>query len=143
MSIKVTRGRGIDQLIELKLQKKREAFATAISDAKTEIVLRTVSGKDSSDNVFAPYTPQYAAYKGKPNSKGKSRQVSPPNLTFTGDMLSSMRYEILNQENKTIGRISFGDKLSSLKAAGNNAKRKFFELSEKQLNNIKKKVMAA
>lgn len=141
MSVKVTRGPMVASLIGDILKRQKQALAEAISDAKTEIVARTSSGKDVTNKTFAKYTPQYADFK-----KSKGRKISPPDLTFTGEMLSSMRTAIYTgdtDKNITQAVISFGDSKNGKKALGNMKKRNFFDLSEKQIEKIKKRIAGA
>lgn len=60
----------------------------------TRIVQGSDKGKDKDGGNFPPYTAKYAerkaAGKASPKGVGVSRQISPPNLRLTGEMLGSI-----------------------------------------------------
>lgn len=133
---KITWKRPVKEIIKPILDAKKKVFLEAVSDEIAIIQARTQKGLDVDDATFAPYVPQYAKKR-----KANSDQVSPPNLTITGSMLSSIRRGATTETDTGISTtLEFGSKIESDKARGNMKKRKFFALSEKQLKEITNRV---
>jgi len=110
------------------------------NQVKNKIVKRTRSGVDSNGTPFEPYSKGYKSYRRKHN-----RKSSPVTLTYTGNMLNSAiasrsgsRTKIhLPQasENKKAGWHHFGK--------GNNPVRRFFELSEQNIDFLMNSIVNA
>ena len=88
---------------------------------------RTQRGKSADGLRFAPYTPEYKAFRRK-----KGRQTTFPDLNFKGNMLSNMTQN--SDSSKAI--IYFASKAQAIKAVGNNKKRTFFAIGNKEASTI-------
>jgi hypothetical protein len=88
---------------------------------------RTAIGQDSEGRQFPKYTSVYAGFR-----KSKGRQVAYADLNFTGQMLSNMT----QRSTPSYAIIYFANKFQAVKAMGNNNKRKFFTVGEKELQPI-------
>ena len=88
---------------------------------------RTQRGKSADGLRFAPYTPEYKAFRRK-----KGRQTTFPDLNFKGNMLSNMTQK--SDSSKAI--IYFAIKAQAIKAVGNNKKRTFFAIGNKEASTI-------
>lgn len=99
-----------------------------------EIVQRTQSGKNINGGGFTKYSAGYAEYKSK-----KGRRASPPDLTFTGNMLKSIRSTVTVSASIITGFISLLPS-QAIKAFANQVlnKRPFFGLSNEQKQRIVK-----
>jgi hypothetical protein len=118
-----------------KLQKKVDDFkrnnprAVKIALGRTaEFLLgrirnRTQKGKDADEIPFKPYTSQYKEFR-----REKGRQVRFPDLNFSGQMLSNMTQKS-NTKNATL---FFASKFQNAKAVGNQKKRKFFLIGNRE-----------
>ena len=84
---------------------------------------RTQRGKSADGLRFAPYTPEYKAFRRK-----KGRQTTFPDLNFKGNMLSNMTEK--SDSKKAI--IYFASKAQAIKAVGNNKKRTFFAIGGRE-----------
>ena len=99
-----------------------------------EIIQRTQSGKSIEGGTFTRYSDGYAAYKAK-----KGRRASPPDLTFTGNMLKSIRTKITISASVITGFIYLLPS-QAIKAFANQItyRRPFFGLSNEQKQRIVK-----
>jgi len=88
---------------------------------------RTSEGKDYQGNNFIKYTSEYANLR-----KSKGRQVAYPDLNFTGQMLSN----ITQRSTPSYAIIYFANKFQNVKALGNQTKRKFFAIGDKEIQPI-------
>ena len=88
---------------------------------------RTSEGKDYQGNPFVKYTSEYEKLR-----KLKGRQTSYPDLNFTGQMLSN----ITQRSTPTYAIIYFANKFQNVKALGNQTKRKFFAIGDKEIKPI-------
>lgn len=63
-------------------------------DLATTHRIQAQFGTDAEGNTFPSYTPEYARRKaaGKVLKRPHSKQVTPPNLTLTGDMFKEFKY---------------------------------------------------
>jgi len=84
---------------------------------------RTQKGKDADGRRFKPYTPEYKSFRRK-----KGRQANFPDLNFSGNMLSNMT----QKSTSTNATLFFASKAQSLKALGNQKKRTFFAVGNKE-----------
>jgi hypothetical protein len=88
---------------------------------------RTSKGMSADGNAFPKYTAEYAFLR-----KKSGRQVSTPDLNFKGQMLSN----ITQKSNPSYAIIYFANKFQNTKALGNQKKRKFFAIGEKEIQPI-------
>lgn len=111
--------------------RKRRKFALerAMEEAAGEIVQRTQSGKDVNGSGFKAYSKEYA------KTKSKSGRSSKPDLTFSGRMLTSITSKVEETSTGIVGRIFFPSS-QSVKARANQAIRRFFGLSKKQIDKL-------
>ena len=84
---------------------------------------RTAKGQSSDGNAFPKYTAEYAFLR-----KKYGRQTSTPDLNFKGQMLSN----ITEKSTPTQAIIYFANKFQNVKALGNQRKRKFFAIGERE-----------
>jgi len=84
---------------------------------------RTQKGKSADGISFRPYKPEYKAFR-----REKGRQVRFPDLNFSGQMLSNMT----QKANPKQAILFFANKFQNLKAAGNQKKRPFFLIGDKE-----------
>lgn len=102
---------------------------------QTRIKVRTSEGKDVDGKAFEPYSPAYALFRSK-----EQHPVSKVNLLFSGSMMSSMTFEI-GQEQRSVLLffLNTADETGArnpAKAFFLNEKRTFFSLSEQDVNDI-------
>jgi hypothetical protein len=93
---------------------------------------RTAKGISADGNAFPKYTAEYAFLR-----KKSGRQVSTPDLNFTGQMLSN----ITQRSNPNYAIIYFANKFQNVKALGNQTKRKFFAIGDREQQPIINKFM--
>jgi hypothetical protein len=84
---------------------------------------RTQKGKDADGSNFKPYTPEYKSFR-----REKGRQVRFPDLNFSGQMLSNMTQKASPKE----AILFFANKFQNAKAVGNQKKRPFFLIGDKE-----------
>lgn len=106
-------------------QEQKKALEIAAAGARATIISRTTDGKDYKGRGFKRYTDKYREFK---KSKGRS---SKPDLTFTGNMLAAIQVENATRNSVELG---FGSSKEASKAQGNQEKRPFFDLSEKEFD---------
>ena len=88
---------------------------------------RTQKGKNADGVAFPPYKPEYKAFRRK-----EGKQVSFPDLNFSGNMLSSMT----QKANSKQAILFFASKFETLKAVGNQKKRKFFAIGDRETKTL-------
>jgi len=84
---------------------------------------RTQKGKDADNKKFKPYKPEYKVFR-----KSKGRQTRYPDLNFYGNMLSNMT----QKSNPKQAILFFASKFQNLKAIGNQKKRPFFLIGDRE-----------
>jgi hypothetical protein len=104
-----------------------------LSDVIVQIRAKTSMGIDREGKNFTPYSPSYAEYK---RTKTGNSKVT---LVDTGKMLKAMQTTIIEQVNKTIGRIFFNP-IEVGKAAKNQERRKFFGIAKAEEKNLNDKI---
>lgn len=88
---------------------------------------RTQKGKDADGKTFAPYKPEYKAFR-----REKGRQVNFPDLNFSGQMLSNMT----QKSDSTKAILFFANKFQASKAVGNQKKRPFFLIGDRETKTL-------
>jgi len=88
---------------------------------------RTAKGISADNTAFPKYTAEYSFLR-----KKAGRQVSNPDLNFTGQMLSN----ITEKSNPSYAIIYFANKFQNVKALGNQRKRKFFAIGQKEIEPV-------
>ena len=88
---------------------------------------RTQKGKNADNIAFPPYKPEYKVFR-----REKGRQVNFPDLNFSGQMLSNMT----QKSNPTQAIIFFANKFQAMKAVGNQKKRKFFAIGDRETSTL-------
>lgn len=107
-----------------------------VKDELVEIKNRTLSGRDIAGNRFKKYSPGYADYR-----KEMGRQVTPPNLSFTGQMLGSLMTETTTSGSVVTGSIYPANPDEKEKIIANeDMGRFFFGFSSKQISSISKRI---
>ena len=84
---------------------------------------RTSRGINADGNSFPPYTQAYKTFR-----KNAGRQTQYPDLNFSGQMLSN----ITQKSNPNYAIIYFANKFQNIKALGNQTKRKFFAIGDRE-----------
>ena len=84
---------------------------------------RTAKGVSADNNAFPAYTAEYAFKR-----KKAGRQTTYPDLNFSGQMLSN----ITQKSSPTEAIIYFANKFQNVKALGNQKKRKFFAIGQRE-----------
>lgn len=84
---------------------------------------RTQKGKSADGISFRPYKPEYKAFR-----RQKGRQVRFPDLNFSGQMLSNMTQKASPKQ----AILFFANKFQNVKAVGNQKKRPFFLIGDKE-----------
>lgn len=138
MGIEIKNAEILIKLPEERLKAIDQRFEQALADEATQIVLRTQRGVDADGNTFTPYSEAYAKKRGD-----SGRQVSPPNLMYTGNMLASIATKVTRTLETVLGTIFFNSTREALKARGNQEKRRFFGLSEEQVKRLTDKLRGA
>jgi hypothetical protein len=121
----------ISKNVENSIRQQPNVFKTALGRT-AEFVMglikqRTARGQDANKRSFPPYTQVYKEFRHK-----KGRQVSYPDLNFTGQMLSNMT----QKSTPSYAEIYFSNKSQAVKAMGNNKKRNFFAVGDAELTPI-------
>jgi hypothetical protein len=120
-------------------QRKLKELPKIVSDEATIIIDRTGKGIDAEGATFAPYVPKYEKIRGD-----LGFNTSPPDLRRTGNMLSSIRLKNTKiTETSGYTEIAFGSQIEIDKARGNMRKRNFFQLSDEQIQRIKRRLQEA
>ena len=88
---------------------------------------RTSRGKDYQGRSFPPYTNVYKEFR-----QQAGRQTQFPDLNFSGQMLSSMT----QKSEPSYAIIFFANKFQNIKALGNQSKRRFFAIGDKEAQPI-------
>jgi hypothetical protein len=88
---------------------------------------RTTRGRDYQGKAFPAYTNVYKEFR-----QQAGRQTQFPDLTFSGQMLSS----ITQKSEPDYAVIYFANKFQNVKAIGNQKKRKFFAIGSQEIKPI-------
>ena len=91
------------------------------------IKTKTLKGIDADGNTFVKYTPEYKKIR-----EQAGKQVAKPDLYFSGNMLNN----ITQKSFPSFAEIYFASKFENTKALGNQKKRKFFAIGNKDVNSI-------
>ena len=119
--------RNVDQSIRQQPNVLKSALGKTAEFVMGLIKKRTARGQDANQKAFPPYTQVYKEFRQK-----KGRQVSYPDLNFTGQMLSNMT----QKSTPSYAEIYFSNKAQAVKAMGNNRKRNFFAVGDRELTPI-------
>jgi len=84
---------------------------------------RTAKGINADGNSFPPYTQDYKTFR-----QNAGRQVQFADLNFSGQMLSN----ITQKSEPSFAIIYFANKFQNVKALGNQKKRKFFAIGDRE-----------
>ena len=115
--------RKLDQQIREQPRQVQKVLGRTAEFLMGLIKQRTQRGKNADGLSFAPYKPEYKAFR-----REKGRQVNFPDLNFSGQMLSNMT----QKTNPTQAIIFFANKFQAMKAVGNQKKRKFFAIGDRE-----------
>jgi hypothetical protein len=88
---------------------------------------RTQKGKNADNISFPPYKPEYKAFR-----RERGRQVNYPDLNFSGQMLSNMTQKADSKQ----AILFFANKFQNIKAVGNQKKRKFFAIGDRETKTL-------
>lgn len=103
------------RLISATIEKSLEAQIAEIMEkqllfANTEIIERTLGGKDADEQAFVPYSKSYAQFR-----EENGRQKTPVNLKYSQRMQRAMKTKLLSKGTK--GQIYFNSAAEAEKAA--------------------------
>lgn len=115
--------RKLDQQIKEQPRQVQKALGRTAEFLLGLIRNRTQKGKDADGRNFKPYKPEYKSFR-----QEKGRQVRFPDLNFSGQMLSNMTQKASPKE----AILFFANKFQNIKAVGNQKKRKFFLIGDKE-----------
>lgn len=113
-----------------------EAMLYAGARQIARIRTRTEQGVDVDQQMFTPYSKQYAKLRVK-----RGRKTTPVNLTMSGRMLGSMQAEV---ESPTSFSISVTDATAAIygkainEGSGHQPERRFFDTSDFELSEMQK-----
>lgn len=107
----------------------------AITRIKGDIGRKTERGVDFEGKRFKPYSKFTKALK-----QATGRRVDPPNLTQTGQMLANMSTRATSNLTETVGEIFFVGAFAATKAEANNETRRFFDLTDKQVDRVQQDI---
>ena len=137
------------EIISGMVRRWEQALREQIAAEVREIIRRTQGGTDWMGKPFRRYSPGYEHWK----YVTKKRGYGPVDLTFTGDMLRSMRWTVKIAGDEIRGEIRFNTALAARKAYANHfgrygKKRKgparpFFALSSEQQERISQALQKA
>jgi hypothetical protein len=88
---------------------------------------RTQRGKNADGIAFPSYKPEYKAFR-----RERGRQVNYPDLNFSGQMLSNMTQKADSKQ----ALLFFANKFQATKALGNQKKRPFFAIGNRETKTI-------
>lgn len=112
------------------LQSCKGKFQAALEEEIGTIIKRTQAGVGVNGDRFVEYSQKY-----KIKRINSGRRGSPPNLTWSGQMLQAIQSTVSVQNWGLQGKLFFLPSQAG-KARYNQSLRKFFGLSKEQLNNI-------
>lgn len=140
MGIKTRNPISIRGLEERVLEVRTKSFQAACQNAVDEIIDRTQNqGRDYTGRPFEKYSERYAAKR-----QSEERRVSPPDLTYTGEMLEALKVKFESLGNgRELAEFYFSTASAAVKARFVNDAREFFRLSREQLATIKNKIRKA
>jgi hypothetical protein len=140
MGIKLRNPVSARGLEEEMLKVRAEAFKLACINANGEIKIRSQNlGRDYTGKPFKKYSEGYAQERER-----LGLQVSPPNLTRTGQMFKAQQVRFQELGNaQTVAEFYFADGSAGTKAQFVNRLREFFRLSPGQLTAIKNAIRKA
>jgi hypothetical protein len=133
----------IDQQIREQPRQIQTVLGRTAEFLLQDIKKRTQSGKDSKNNVFQGYSttpyffnigskanPVYKTFQGgyKEFRQFKGRQNNKVDLNFSGQMLSNMTQKATPKQ----ATLFFADAFQAIKAIGNQKKREFFAIGNRQ-----------
>lgn len=146
MPLKVENKISLAKAFEAVITDLERDFDIEVSDTMRDIKQRTRSGSVIDGGAMRPYTKEYAALKGgtgrsKRNTKNKRffnavSKSTKPDLTLSGDMIKAITYKTKRTGHKLIGEIFFSRDDQEGKGQGNNKRRPFFGISEKQKTDL-------
>lgn len=105
--------------------------------AKSEIIRRTLGGKDVDSNRFIKYSDSYLEFL------KRKRKATNVDLSYKNDMLRSLQTSVATRQGEIEGKIYTNPEEQKKiryahEGASNRPVRKFFALSKQQLNKITK-----
>ena len=117
----------VAQNLEKQIREQPNIIKTALGRTAEFLMFlikqRTSRGISADGNAFPKYTAEYAFLR-----KKSGRQVRTPDLNFSGQMLSN----ITQRSNPKYAIIYFANKFQNVKALGNQTKRKFFAIGNRE-----------
>lgn len=125
----------LSRALEKRLGKMPSKLKEQLDVETNQIIARTKSGVDSSGSTFKPYRPSTIR---KRQQAGLQTQYV--DLTFTGDMLKSIRTKVQSSGTTITGIIYFINGQSEKVPFNLRWGRKFFALDRKQAQNIRNKL---
>lgn len=108
-----------------------------MSDAATEIVVRTRGQKDANGSGLKPLSLKYKKFKVLKGRQGV------PDRTFTGAMLAAITSRVEQVGSNLVGYIFFSSAKEGTKAHGLQKLGEFFKLSQQQITKIISKLQGS
>ena len=119
--------RKLDQQIREQPRQVQKVLGRTAEFLMGLIKQRTQKGKNPDGGSFAPYKPEYKAFR-----RERGRQVNFPDLNFSGQMLSNMT----QKTSPTQAILFFANKFQASKALGNQKKRPFFLIGDRETKTL-------
>lgn len=132
LNIEIQDKTGLKELAESFGAKLASRLDKISSDLRIQIITRTKGGTDAYGRSFSPYKPFTVQKKLK-----KGQQISPVNLTDTGEMLASVVNRIEN-DNEIVLQITAKQDIATELQTGrpDMAAREFFALDDAQIDSV-------
>jgi len=127
----------LKRIADERAERTKRELGAALFDAKSEIVERTLQGRDVDSRGFKGYSERYG--KAKLEKTGKAT----PNLTVTGNMLKNITVKVEQVGKDIVARLFFSSAAEATKARYNQAIRKFFGLDTSQFNRLIERIRGA
>lgn len=135
IEVKLTNLDGLSRALEKRISKMPSKLKEQLDLEANQIIARTQSGVDSSGSSFRPYRASTIR-----NRQEAGLQTQYVDLTFTGDMLKSIRTKVQSSGTTITGIIYFINGESYKVTSNLKWGRKFFALDRKQAENIRNKL---
>lgn len=137
LKIQVNDKSGLKELAENFSSNLKSRLDSLGDKLRTDIITRTQGGTDANGQSFAPYRPFTVAQKIK-----KGQQISPVNLTDSGEMLASIQSQTENN-NEIVIKITAKEEVATELQTGRSdmQPREFFALDDAQVDEIVEQVL--
>lgn len=107
MTVEIKTNLNLQQSLNFILQQKEREVGRVVADVRAGIVAKTSQGVDFAGRPFDGYSEGYARKRAE-----TGRQVNPPNLNLTGQMMRDVQADVRREGDQIIGRVFVQDGLS-------------------------------